>query len=67
MALGSTQSLIEMGKSGQCVGLTLSRSCADCLEIWEPQPPGTLRAQGLLCFSPTTQSILLPLPNLERV
>jgi hypothetical protein len=19
-------------------------SCADCLEIWEPQPPGTLRA-----------------------
>jgi hypothetical protein len=19
-------------------------SCADCLEIWEPEPPGTLRA-----------------------
>jgi hypothetical protein len=28
----------------RCVGLTtLPPSCADCLEIWEPQPPGTLR------------------------
>ena len=33
------------GKDGRCVGLTtLPPSCADCLEIWEPQPPGTLRA-----------------------
>jgi len=33
------------GKGGQCVGLTtLPPSRADCLEIWEPQPPGTLRA-----------------------
>jgi hypothetical protein len=33
------------GKGGQCVGLTtVPPSCADCLEIWEPQPPGTLRA-----------------------
>jgi hypothetical protein len=32
------------GKGGQCVGLTLPFLCADCLEIWEPQPPGTLRA-----------------------
>jgi hypothetical protein len=32
-------------KDGRCVGLTnLSPSCADCLEIWKPQPPGTLRA-----------------------
>jgi len=32
-------------KGGRCVGLTtLPLSCADCLEIWEPQPPGTLRA-----------------------
>ena len=32
-------------KGGRCVGLTtLPRSCADCLEIWEPQPLGTLRA-----------------------
>jgi len=33
------------GKGGWCIGLTtLPPSCADCLEIWEPQPPGTLRA-----------------------
>jgi hypothetical protein len=33
------------GKGGRCVGLTtLPTSCADCLEIWEPQPPKTLRA-----------------------
>ena len=32
-------------KGGRCVGLTtLPPSCADCLEIWEPQPPGTLGA-----------------------
>jgi len=31
-------------KGGRCVGLTtLPPSRADCLEIWEPQPPGTLR------------------------
>jgi len=30
-------------KGGRCGGLTtLPHSCADCLEIWEPQPPGTL-------------------------
>ena len=33
------------GKDGRCVRLTtLPPSCADCLEIWEPQSPGTLRA-----------------------
>jgi len=33
------------GKGGRCVGLTtLPPSCADWLEIWEPQTPGTLRA-----------------------
>jgi hypothetical protein len=32
------------GKGGRCVGLTSPSSSADCLEIWEPQPPGTLRA-----------------------
>jgi len=32
-------------KGGRCVWLiTLPPSCADVLEIWEPQPPGTLRA-----------------------
>ena len=52
MALGLTQLLTEMstrsiswrGKGGRCVGLTtLPSSCADSLEIWELQPPGTLR------------------------
>jgi hypothetical protein len=51
LALGLTQPLTEMstwntscvGKGGRCVGLTtLQPLCADCLEIWEPQPPGTL-------------------------
>ena len=33
------------GKCGRFVWLTtLPPSCADCVEIWEPQPPGTLRA-----------------------
>jgi len=33
------------GKGGWCVGLTtLSPSCADCLDIWDPQRPGTLSA-----------------------
>jgi hypothetical protein len=38
------------GKGGRCLGLTtLPPSCAECLEIWEPQPPGALRAcPGLL-------------------
>jgi hypothetical protein len=32
-------------KGGRCVGLTtLTPSCADCLEILEPQPPRKLRA-----------------------
>jgi hypothetical protein len=50
MALGLTQPLNRNeyqqyfvgGKGGRCVGLTLPPSCADCLEIWELQPPGTL-------------------------
>ena len=53
MALEATHPLTEMSttyiawgvKEGQCVGLTtLPPSCAEYLEIWEPQPPGTLRA-----------------------
>jgi hypothetical protein len=32
-------------KGGRCVGLTtLPPLCDDCLEIWEPQPSGALRA-----------------------
>ena len=53
MALGSTQPLTEMsttnipwGREGsQCIVLTtFPSSCADCIEIWEPQTPGSLRA-----------------------
>jgi len=33
------------GKGGWCVGLTtLPPLCAECHEIWQPQPAGTLRA-----------------------
>ena len=33
------------GKGSRCVGLTtLPLSGADCHKIWEPEPPGTLRA-----------------------
>jgi len=43
------------GRGGLCVGLTtLPPSCAGCHEIWEPQPPGTLRAYADLyrdCFT----------------
>jgi len=36
---------ISWGVKEADVGLTiLPPSCADCLEIWEPQPSGTLRA-----------------------
>ena len=70
MALGLTQPLTEMstrniswgGKGGRCVWLTtLPPSCADCLEIWESQPPGALRAcPGLQkdCFTLTLQQVM---------
>ena len=56
MALGSTQPLEKMstrnipgGKGGQCVRLTSPPSHAECHEIWESKPPGTLWATpGLL-------------------
>jgi hypothetical protein len=53
MALGSTQPLTEIitrsiswgAIGGRSEGLTtLPPSSADCLEIWEPHPPGTLSA-----------------------
>ena len=38
------QEYLHGGKGGQCVGMTtFLPSCANCLEIREPQPPGTLR------------------------
>ena len=37
------QEYFLVGRGGQCVKLTASPpSCADHLEIWEPQPPGIL-------------------------
>jgi len=62
MALGLTQPLTEMNtrniswvKGRGCVGLTtLPSSCAYCLEIWEPQTLGSLRACPRLqwgCFN----------------
>jgi hypothetical protein len=56
MALESTQLLtgistrnIFWDNGGRCVGLKiLPPSYADCLKIWDPQPPGTFGAcQGL--------------------
>jgi hypothetical protein len=35
--------IFPWGKGGRCLGVTtLTPSSADCHEIWEPQPPGTL-------------------------
>jgi hypothetical protein len=46
-------------KGGQCVGLTtLPPLCAYCNKIWEPQPPGNLRACPRL-----VQGLLLPPPG----
>ena len=41
MTLASAQLLTE---GGRCLGLTLPFSFAVCLDVWEPQPPGTLWA-----------------------
>ena len=45
----STRNILR-GKGARCVRLTTSRpSGAECHEIWEPKPPGTLWATpGLL-------------------
>jgi hypothetical protein len=56
------QEYILGGKEGRCVGLTtLPPSYADCLEIWEPHHPGTLKAcPGLYkdCFQFTSTGII---------
>jgi hypothetical protein len=39
------QDYLLRGKGGLCVGLTsLPPSCVECLVIWEPHPPGVLKA-----------------------
>jgi hypothetical protein len=55
MVLGSNQPLVKMstrnipgGKGGRCVRLTLPTSRAECHEIGEPKPPGTLWATTVL-------------------
>jgi hypothetical protein len=74
MALRSTQPLTEMstrnislgGKGGRCVGLTtLPPSCLVCLEIWNPQPPGTLRVCTgfLLPYIIVCNSNIIPVAN----
>jgi hypothetical protein len=49
------------GKCGQCVGLTtLPPSRAECLEIWEPQPPETLGGcPGLYRYSFTLTTVII--------
>jgi hypothetical protein len=62
-------------KDGRYVGLTtLPLLCADCLENWEPQPLGTLRACNrialkqpkllLMCFSVLLSELQYPHPHL---
>ena len=47
-------------KGGRSVGLrNLQPSCADCLEIWDPQPPGALRSFPDLYKDCFTFSLLL--------
>ena len=48
MALGLAQPLKENITTNISCGvkaewITFPLSCAECLEIWEPRPPGTLR------------------------
>ena len=46
----------------------LPPSCADCLEVWKPEPPGTLRACTAiaLCYV-TVSPALLVTRLLERI
>ena len=76
MALGSTQpdtneyqEYFLGSKGGRCLGLTtLPPSCADCLEIWEPQPLGIFRAcPGLYRDCLYEVSFVIPLGVLYEV
>ena len=59
------QEYFQDGKGGRCLGLTiLPPSRVHCLEIWEPQPPGTLRAcKGIPLPLPLTFTSKIFLPN----
>jgi hypothetical protein len=49
------------GKGVRCLGLTtIPYTCADSLEIWEPQPPGTHRVCPELSWRCFTFALLLP-------
>jgi hypothetical protein len=59
MSLGSTQPPTEIEYQDYFLGLkavgayswqSVPLSCADCLEIWDSQPPGTLRMSSLLIY-----------------
>jgi hypothetical protein len=64
MALRSAQLLTE---GGRCLGLTLPSSFAECLDVWEPQPPGTLwacnRAVGRMLYLPFKMKYNVCLPK----
>ena len=81
MAVGSTQPVTEMrtrniswggrgraGRKGQGLRLTtIQPSCADCLEIWSPQTPGTLQAaiglyRDCLTFTLSTENENMNIP-----
>jgi hypothetical protein len=50
------------GKDSRCAGLTtLPPSCADCLEILEPQPSGSSRASRGLYWESFTFYLLFEL------
>jgi hypothetical protein len=53
-------------RGGRCVGLTtLSSSWADCLEIWQPQSPGTLWGWQRLYKDFFTFTYFKPKPGIE--
>jgi hypothetical protein len=41
---GRVAAIFPGDKEGPCLGLTtLPPSCVDCIETWDPKPPGNLR------------------------
>jgi len=70
MALRSTSSLTEMSTSNisWVLKAALRPSCADCLEVWEPEPPVTpWVCTGIaLCYA-TILSCILVTRLLDRI